>query len=56
MASTWGSELVDLGRCGHINADSGIDEWPRGLRLAATLGGHNPDRLVSELALRAALA
>ena len=56
MAAAWGSELVDLGRCGHINADSGIDEWPRGIRLAASLSGHNPNMLVAELSLRAALA
>ena len=55
-AAAWGSELVDLGRSGHINADSGIDEWPRGLRLAAGLGGQNANLLVSELGLRAALA
>jgi predicted alpha/beta hydrolase family esterase len=56
MARAWGSELVDLGRAGHINADSGIEEWPAGLRLAATLSGHNPNLLVAELGLRAALA
>jgi predicted alpha/beta hydrolase family esterase len=56
MAQAWGSELVDLGRAGHVNAESGIDEWPAGLRIAAGLSGHNPDRLVSELGLRAALA
>lgn len=56
MASAWGSEFVDLGRCGHVNSESGIDEWPRGLRLAATLAGLDPDRLVTELGLRSALA
>ena len=56
MARAWGSEFLDVGRCGHVNAESGNDEWPRGLRLAATLGGHDPDRLVTELGLRAALA
>lgn len=56
MAEAWGSELVDIGEAGHINADSGLDEWPRGLRLAASLSGHNPNLLITELALRTALA
>ena len=32
----WGSELVDVGRLGHINADSGLGDWEDGLGL---LGG-----------------
>jgi predicted alpha/beta hydrolase family esterase len=56
MAAAWGSELIDAGPAGHINADSGIDEWPRGLRLVAALGGHNANLLVTELGLRTALA
>lgn len=56
MAAAWGSELVDAGPIGHINADSGIREWPRGLRLIAGLSGHNANRLVTELGLRTALA
>jgi predicted alpha/beta hydrolase family esterase len=56
MAEAWGSELVDLGKAGHINADSGLHEWPRGLRLAAELGGQNANLLVAELGLRSALA
>jgi predicted alpha/beta hydrolase family esterase len=30
LASDWGSRLVDVGNCGHINADSGLDDWSRG--------------------------
>ena len=30
MAAAWGSELVDLGSCGHINAQSGLGAWPEG--------------------------
>lgn len=56
MAEAWGSELIDAGPMGHINADSGIGEWPRGLRLIASLSGHNPNLLVTELGLRRALA
>ncbi|WP_454742026.1 RBBP9/YdeN family alpha/beta hydrolase [Cupriavidus necator] len=33
----WGSELVDAGMLGHINADSGLGEWPEGLALLDTL-------------------
>ncbi|NOV26336.1 alpha/beta hydrolase [Cupriavidus necator] len=33
----WGSELVDVGYLGHINADSGLGEWPEGLALLDTL-------------------
>lgn len=28
MAANWGSTLVDCGECGHINADSGLHDWP----------------------------
>lgn len=55
-ATAWGSDFVDLGDTGHINAESGLDEWPRGLRLLAGLTGHNPNLLVAELGLRRALA
>ncbi len=37
MASGWGSEAVLLGRCGHINGDSGLGDWPAGLALLAAL-------------------
>ncbi|AQV94488.1 MULTISPECIES: RBBP9/YdeN family alpha/beta hydrolase [Cupriavidus] len=33
----WGSELVDVGNVGHINADSGLGEWPEGLALLDAL-------------------
>lgn len=33
----WGSELHDAGMLGHINADSGLDQWPEGLALLDTL-------------------
>lgn len=56
MADAWGSELVDAGPIGHINADSGIGEWSSGLKLLADLGGQNPNLLVAELGLRMALA
>jgi predicted alpha/beta hydrolase family esterase len=30
-AARWGSDFIDLGEAGHINADSGFGEWPSGL-------------------------
>ena len=33
LAQAWGSQLVDIGPCGHINADSGLGDWPQGLAL-----------------------
>jgi len=56
MAATWGSELVDAGPAGHLNAESGLYEWAQGLRLLAGLSGHNANLLVAELGLRTALA
>lgn len=31
MAAAWGSRLVDLGERGHINAESGLGDWPQGM-------------------------
>ena len=30
FAAAWGSRLVDAGTAGHINADSGLGDWPQG--------------------------
>lgn len=38
-ARAWGSRLVDAGSCGHINADSGLDDWDDGLALLGQLTG-----------------
>jgi len=41
FAACWGAGFVDLCACGHINAESNLDDWPQGhawletLRLAA---------------------
>jgi predicted alpha/beta hydrolase family esterase len=56
MAACWGSEWVDAGEAGHLNADSGLYEWTQGLRLLAGLSGHNSNLLVAEMGLRTALA
>jgi predicted alpha/beta hydrolase family esterase len=37
FADSWGSELVNVGDQGHINADSGHGEWPEGLELLKRL-------------------
>lgn len=37
FASAWGAEWVNLGPAGHINADSGLGDWPQGLALLQTL-------------------
>lgn len=43
FAQAWGSAFVDIGAAGHINADSGLGEWPFGEVLLddviATAGG-----------------
>lgn len=36
-AAAWGSELVDIGDAGHINAGSGLGEWPQGMALLRRL-------------------
>jgi predicted alpha/beta hydrolase family esterase len=30
FATAWGSRFIDLGACGHVNADSGLGSWPEG--------------------------
>ena len=30
LAASWGAHWVDLGAAGHINADSGLGDWPEG--------------------------
>ncbi len=38
MAQAWGTQPVRLGARGHINAESGLDDWPQGLELIRKLG------------------
>ena len=33
LATAWGASLVDAGCAGHLNADSGLGDWPQGQRL-----------------------
>jgi len=37
FARAWGSRFVNVGRAGHINAASGLGDWPRGLELLEEL-------------------
>jgi len=36
-AEAWGSELSDVGNAGHINAQSGLGDWPAGRALLSDL-------------------
>jgi predicted alpha/beta hydrolase family esterase len=38
FAQGWGSECIDYGPRGHINAESGLGDWPEGRALLARLG------------------
>jgi predicted alpha/beta hydrolase family esterase len=38
-AQAWGSRFVDAGARGHINADSGLGDWPEGYALLRQLSG-----------------
>ncbi|MHA7600002.1 RBBP9/YdeN family alpha/beta hydrolase [Alicycliphilus sp. T452] len=37
MAQDWGARFVDLGARGHVNAESGLGDWPEGHALLQTL-------------------
>jgi uncharacterized protein len=37
MATAWGSECIEIGDKGHINAESGLGDWPQGQTLLARL-------------------
>ena len=39
MALDWGAQALCLGAAGHLNADSGLGDWPEGLALLQALGG-----------------
>jgi predicted alpha/beta hydrolase family esterase len=40
FARAWGSELVNAGAMGHLNADSGLGDWPQGQALLQRLISH----------------
>jgi hypothetical protein len=37
LAAGWGAKVLELPGAGHINADSGLGDWPAGLALLAAL-------------------
>ena len=37
VAEGWGARLVDAGPRGHLNAESGLGDWPAGRQLLQTL-------------------
>lgn len=37
FAENWGSEFINIGNAGHINADAGFGEWPEGLEILKKL-------------------
>jgi predicted alpha/beta hydrolase family esterase len=39
LGESWGSGFIDLGERGHINAESGLGEWPEGVALLNELRG-----------------
>ncbi|AKJ32216.1 RBBP9/YdeN family alpha/beta hydrolase [Caldimonas brevitalea] len=39
LAAAWGATLLSLGARGHLNADSGLGDWPEGREWVATLVG-----------------
>ncbi|MFT3718696.1 RBBP9/YdeN family alpha/beta hydrolase [Pseudorhodoferax sp.] len=39
LADAWGADLRDMGAHGHLNADSGLGEWPAGRALLHELQG-----------------
>lgn len=52
FASDWGARFVSLGDCGHLNADSGLGDWPEGhqwlRQLQAEAAGSSPSTLTNE--------
>lgn len=42
LAQAWGASLADLGARGHINAESGLGDWPEGRAWLMALGGSLP--------------
>jgi predicted alpha/beta hydrolase family esterase len=41
FATAWGAEFVDFGARGHINAESGLGDWPQGRALVTALADQN---------------
>lgn len=39
LADAWGAEYLELSGVGHVNAESGLGDWPQGRALLARLAG-----------------
>ena len=42
FAQSWGSQFVNYGASGHINAESGLGDWPEGLHYLEQLHSEQP--------------
>ncbi|GGB93851.1 RBBP9/YdeN family alpha/beta hydrolase [Dyadobacter sediminis] len=51
FADNWGSEFINIGKKGHINAVSGLEDWPQGKEILEKLANY---KLVSSEATRIA--
>jgi predicted alpha/beta hydrolase family esterase len=40
FTNAWGSKLIDIGKAGHINTNSGHGEWPEGLQYLKELDAY----------------
>ena len=40
-ARAWGSRWIDIGARGHINAESGLDDWPQGVEWLMSMSGRS---------------
>jgi uncharacterized protein len=38
FANCWGSEFINIGNAGHINAETGYGQWTKGLEILQTIG------------------
>lgn len=45
FAHSWGSQFVNTGARGHINAESGLGDWPQGLQYLQQLHSKLPQRM-----------
>jgi predicted alpha/beta hydrolase family esterase len=34
---SWGAQYLNLGKCGHLNAESNLGDWPEGHALLSEL-------------------
>jgi predicted alpha/beta hydrolase family esterase len=44
LAAAWGAQAHGVGRAGHVNGESGLEDWPAGLAHLECLRAPGPDR------------